>query len=106
MNFIQMCLSKIINVIKIVLLMFLIAYTSLQILNRTVLVLLGGYILRFPQKHHEFYSNVPVNWVIWTMCLGDHLLDPALSGGLVVRQGDAQPPKSFTTTQLPPHRIY
>ena len=65
--------------------MFLIAYTSLQILNRTVLVLLGtlgGYILRFPQKQHEFYSNVPVKWVFWTMCLGDNLLDPALSGGL------------------------
>ena len=56
-----------INVIKIVLLMFLIAYTSLQILNRTVLVLLGtlgGYILRFPQKQHEFYSNVTVKWII------------------------------------------
>ena len=61
--------------------MFLIAYTSLQILNRTVLVLLGtlgGYILRFPQKQHEFYSNVPVKWVFWTMCLGDNLLDPTL----------------------------
>ena len=65
--------------------MFLIAYTSLQISNRTVLVLLGtlvGYILRFPQKQHEFYSNVPLKWVIWTMCLGDNLLDPVLSGGL------------------------
>ena len=65
--------------------MFLIAYTSLQILNRTVLVLLGtlgGYILKFPQKLHEFYSNVPVKCVFLTMCLGDNLLDPALSGGL------------------------
>ena len=67
--------------------MFLIAYTSLQILNRTVLVLLGtlgGYILRFPQKLHEFYSNVPVKWVFLTMCLGDNLLDPVLSGGLLL----------------------
>ena len=38
--------------------MFLIAYTSLQI-------------------------NVPVKWVFWTMCLGDNLLDPMLSGGLL-----------------------
>ena len=66
--------------------MFLIAYTSLQILNITVLVLLGtlgGYILRFPKNRHEFYSNVPVKWVFWTMCLGDSLPDPVLSGGLV-----------------------
>ena len=41
--------------------MFLIAYASLQILSRTVLVhlgTLGGYIIRFPQKQHAFYSNV------------------------------------------------
>ena len=52
--------KRIIIAIKLVLLMFLIAYTSLHILNRTVLVLLGtlgGYILRFPPKQHEFYSN-------------------------------------------------
>ena len=67
--------------------MFLIAYTSLQILNITVLVLLGnlaGYILRFSQKQHEFYSNVPVKWVFWAMCLGDNLLDPAFLGGLYI----------------------
>ena len=54
--------KRIINVIKLVLLNFLIAYISLHILNRTVLVLLGslgGYIIRFPQKQLEFYSNVP-----------------------------------------------
>ena len=71
--------------------MYLIAYITLQILNRTVLVLLrtlAGYILRFPQKQHEFYSNVPVKWLFWTMCLGDNLPDPALSGGLVRREGE------------------
>ena len=73
--------KRIINVIKFVLLMFLIANTSPHILNKTVLVLLGtlgGYIVRFPLKQHDFYSNVPVKWVIWTMCLGDNLLDPVL----------------------------
>ena len=77
--------KRIVNAIKLVLLMFLIAYTSLYKLNRNVLVLLGtlgDYILTFPQKQHSFYSNVPVKWVFWTMCLVDNLLDPALSGGL------------------------
>ena len=67
--------------------MFLIAYTSLHILNKPVLLLLGtlcGYFRTFPQKQHEFYSNVPVKWVFWTMCLGDNILDSALSGGLML----------------------
>ena len=86
MNFgILLGFKRIINVIKLVILIFLIDYISLHILNRTVLVLLGslgGYIIRFPQKQREFYSNVPVKWVFWTMCLGDNLPDPTLSGGL------------------------
>ena len=67
--------------------MFLIAYTSLHISNRTALVLLGtlgGYILRFLKNRHEFYSNVPVKWVFWTLCLGGYLPDPTLSGGLLL----------------------
>ena len=75
-----LCFKRIINVIKLLLLMFLIAYTSLHISNRTVLLLLGtldGYILRFPQKQHGFYLNVPVKWVFWTLCLRDNLPDPS-----------------------------
>ena len=66
--------------------MFQIAYTSLHIINRAILVLLvtlGGYIITFPQKQHEFYSNLPVKWVFCSMCLGVNLPDPALSGGLI-----------------------
>ena len=62
--------------------MFLIAYTSLQILNRTVMVILGalgGYILNFLET-----ACILFKWVFWTMCLGDNLLDPALSGGLLI----------------------
>ena len=35
------------------------------------------------EKQREILLNVPVKWGFETMCLGDNLLDPALSGGLI-----------------------